>query len=243
MFIYSIVYTSIMSLHPRDNPVKRFYNHLFFEKGLSVRPREIEEYLEKERDCLRNIVKRGESVIDIGCGTGRVLRGLQDIAGMCVGVDYSEHHADMARKMLKDTDIFLADAKKTNFKDDLFDCVLCVYNTFGNLGEDKVSVLREMRRIMNPNGRIILSVYSENALDTQLRFYKMLGLNVENVDDYALYLREGLISERFTEERLRKLVEEAGGLCVDIKTLTSISYICELRRCDSFWCYVPVLEV
>ncbi len=212
--------------------MKQFYNHLFFENGLCVRPKEIEEYLEKETACLRNIVKSGESVIDIGCGTGRVLWALQDIAGMCVGVDFSEHHVDAARKLLKDTGIFLADAKKMNFKDNFFDCVLCVYNTFGNLGEDKVSVLREMRRIVKPDGRIILSVYSENALDTQLRFYKMLELNVEKMDDCAVYLREGLRSERFSEEMLRKLVEEAGGLCVEIKALTRISYICEVRICD-----------
>ncbi len=216
----------------RDSRVKQFYNHLFFENDLCVRPREIEEYLERETGYLRNIVKSGESVVDIGCGTGRVLWGLQDIAGMRIGVDFSERHVDVTRKVLKDTGIFLANAKNMNFRDNLFDCVLCVYNTFGNLGDDKVSVLREMQRIVKPDGRIILSVYSDNALDTQLRFYKMLGLNVEKMDDYAVYLSEGLISERFSEEMLRRLVEEAGGLCVEIKALTQISYICEVRRCD-----------
>ena len=57
--------------------------------------------------------------------------------------------------------------KKLHFSDDIFDYVICMTNTFGNLGDIKLDVLKEMKRVCKKNGKIFIGVYSEKAFDVR----------------------------------------------------------------------------
>ena len=56
----------------------------------ATQPPEIRAFLQAEIELLSNIVVKGMSVIDVGCGTGRHLAMLRDRLRSGVGVDY-EH--------------------------------------------------------------------------------------------------------------------------------------------------------
>lgn len=57
---------------------------------------------------------------------------------------------------------------------------------------------------------------------------KQNKLVVEHQDENYVFLREGLISERFSREKLEKILNGA-GLRIDIQPLTNIAYWCEAK--------------
>lgn len=58
-------------------------------------------------------------------------------------------------------------------------------------------------------------------------------------DEYAIYTKEGLISRRFTKEKLENIAKQHGAQ-IEIRELTPISYIAILRKslnhqCLTYW--------
>ena len=135
----------------------------------------------------------------------------------------------VAKKELKkygNVELFLENAKKLYPRDNVFDYVICMGNTFGNMPSIKLQVLSEMKRVAKEKGKIIISVFSEKALNTQSKGLKVAGFNIIKSRNGKVYTKEGLISERFTKIQLKEIFNFV-NLNVKIKQLTPISYICE----------------
>jgi ubiquinone/menaquinone biosynthesis C-methylase UbiE len=107
----------------------------------------------------------GECVLDVASGTGRVsLQAAQAVGAMgsVLGVDLSARMVDAAqRRSLPNTRFARMDAQQLALPDTQFDVVLC------SLGlmylPDPGRALREMRRVLRPGGRLVLSVWGERA--------------------------------------------------------------------------------
>jgi len=107
----------------------------------------------------------GECVLDVACGTGRVaLQAAQAVGalGSVLGVDLSARMVDAAqRRALPNTRFARMDAQQLALPDTQFDVVLC------SLGlmylPDPGQALREVRRVLRPGGRLVLSVWGERA--------------------------------------------------------------------------------
>jgi len=108
----------------------------------------------------------GERALDFGCGTGRSTRFLRKLGFDVTGVDVSD---DMLR-IARDTDP-LGDYRIVpgdNFNEleaGVFDLVLCAF-TFDNIsGVLKVRILRDLGKLLAPNG-VIVSVVSSPEIYT-----------------------------------------------------------------------------
>jgi len=103
-----------------------------------------------EREVLKRV--SGERVIDIGCGTGRLLERIT--ANLKVGVDYSLEMLKVARKRNKDFFLVRGDAHRLPFKDNLFDCGVI------SLGlrhfENPEVALKEARRVLKKGGKLVV---------------------------------------------------------------------------------------
>ena len=65
----------------------------------ATQPPEIQAFLRAELDLLRDVIKEGMRVLDVGCGTGRHLVLLRDRLRLGVGVDYERSYiAEAARR-------------------------------------------------------------------------------------------------------------------------------------------------
>ena len=127
----------------------------------------------------------------------------------------------------KNVEVFLEDARKMHFKDNGFDYVICMGNTFGNFGKLETPILKEMKRVVKPRGKIILSVSSEKALGSRLKQYKKVGIKIQKIEpDGTVYTKDKLVLKQFSKEKLKNIFERA-GLTVKIVRLNPISYICE----------------
>ena len=100
-----------------------------------------------------------EGVLDLGCGTGRLLaqlsRALPDAA--IAGVDLSPHYLARARSLLGErVDLRAENAEATTFADGSFDAVTCIFLFLDLPGDARRNVAREAHRLLKPGGRFIV---------------------------------------------------------------------------------------
>jgi len=111
-------------------------------------------------------LKPGYKILDIACGVGiPSLKAAELVAptGSVIGVDLAPGMIDLARTRatrlgLTNISFQEGDAEGLPFADESFDAVLC------HLGlihfTDRIKALSEMRRVLKPEGRVAISVWS-----------------------------------------------------------------------------------
>jgi SAM-dependent methyltransferase len=104
----------------------------------------------------------GTRALDFGCGTGRSTRFLRSLGLEAVGVDISEIMLNHARGRDPGGDYrLIADGSLAGFRTGTLDVILVAF-TFDNIPTDrqKTSALRELRRLLAPDGRLVVVVSS-----------------------------------------------------------------------------------
>ncbi len=97
------------------------------------------------------------SVLDVGCGTGALLRQIKDRWPeiQCAGVDLSPGMVESARsKLAPHTPIVLGDAERLPFPGDAFEAVVCC-DSFHHYPDPRAA-LAEIRRVLQPGGVLLL---------------------------------------------------------------------------------------
>ncbi len=114
--------------------------------------------------CIKQImsragIKRGERVLDVGCGTGVLLPLLQQAVeeeGEVVALDFSTRMLNEAeRKFGSEFKYVHAHAESMPANDAYFDVVMC-FAVFPHF-ENKEDALREIYRVLKPGGRLIIA--------------------------------------------------------------------------------------
>lgn len=111
----------------------------------------------------RLALPRSVQVLEIGCGTGAVLRHMarrEDFSGKAVGVDQCQPFITSAQRFAHDENLDeyiefrLGDVHKLEFSDASFDAVIA--HTVLSHVTDPEAVLREMARVVRPGGRVVI---------------------------------------------------------------------------------------
>jgi SAM-dependent methyltransferase len=100
----------------------------------------------------------GRRILDAGCGAGPLFAALRDGGAIVAGFDSSTKMVELARRRLgADADLHVADlASPLSFPDDAFDDVIA--SLVLHYLEDWTAPLTELRRVLKPGGRLIMSV-------------------------------------------------------------------------------------
>lgn len=99
----------------------------------------------------------GRRALDLGCGAGRSTRFLRKLGFDVVGVDIAEPMLARARQIDPQGDYRLVpDGDLSSLPGESFDLVLSAF-TFDNVPtlEKKVSLLRGLKRLLGPDGRLV----------------------------------------------------------------------------------------
>jgi SAM-dependent methyltransferase len=112
-------------------------------------------YLEGVTSALQNLARqvKAQRVLDLGCGTGRSLRGLADSvqpAPICYGLDFSGGMLTQARQFDSRYRLVNASAPLPPFTPASFDLVFCVH-AFHHF-PDKPQVVQAGYRMLRPGG-------------------------------------------------------------------------------------------
>lgn len=112
------------------------------------------KYIENE---LINITT-DKIVLDAGCGSGKYLSKIESVANILYGVDAATEQINIAKTKVKNKEnIICADLVKLPFEDNKFDIIYSSW-VLGTIIDEikREKVLIELRRVLKPNGKIIL---------------------------------------------------------------------------------------
>jgi SAM-dependent methyltransferase len=168
------------------------------------------------RDLIERARPVGPSdrILDLGCGTGIVSRRLRDRLGgaaRVTGVDASAAMLEMARSLAPELEWREANAMALPFDDGSFELVLS--QQMLQFVPDRAAALREVRRVLRPGGRVVLSTWRPRG---EQPLYEILGTLAE--------AQFGASSDpRFAfgdGDALRALLVDAGFSDVQVQTVT-----------------------
>jgi ubiquinone/menaquinone biosynthesis C-methylase UbiE len=104
----------------------------------------------------RAALRPGERVLDVGTGTGNTLAAADGEGRALVGLDAAPGMLAIARRRLPEATLVESDFGAMPFPGGAFDVVLSSHALL--FADDRVAVLREMRRVVRDGGRLSLSV-------------------------------------------------------------------------------------
>ncbi|MDI6778315.1 MAG: methyltransferase domain-containing protein [Patescibacteria group bacterium] len=122
-------------------------------------------FMWRDLGFVRGMVRRGDKVLDFGCGNGRLAGFLKNNYQEYVGVDISQRLIDIAKQKYSSekTKFIKADANfnKLPFKDDYFDVIfsIAVFHHFPSK-EYALRITKELYRVLKPGGKIIVTVWN-----------------------------------------------------------------------------------
>jgi SAM-dependent methyltransferase len=153
-------------------------------------PPRIQQYLQAEIEFVLPKIKSLDSVLELGCGYGRVLRHLMRKAKTVVGIDRSDASLRLARAELGGGPplyVLEMDAAHLGFKQVQFDAVICVQNGLSAFRVDQRRLIEEAMRVTRPGGSVLFSSYATRFWDERLEWFRLqsrLGL-IGEIDEAA----------------------------------------------------------
>lgn len=157
MIVLNLIFYSM----PNNNWWKKAFGQIYLDGFL---PLYSSEKTKIEVDCVvkQMNLKKGDSVLDISCGSGRhslvfAKKGLQ-----VVGVDYSKEVLNEARKNAKMNNLSIKFVKQDIRKlkiEKKFDGAVMLGNSFGYFNEkDNEKVVANIAKILKKNGKFFLDL-------------------------------------------------------------------------------------
>jgi SAM-dependent methyltransferase len=194
----------------------------------------------KEVRALKDIIRRykltqGNSLLDVGCGTGKHIQELRDEFD-CTGIDYSEAMLEQARRNASGIEFRQADMEDFDLGRK-FDVVLCLFSSIGYVRTYPrlARTLRSFARHLRPGGVAIIEpwfskadwkkglVYMRTCESNDLKIarvgFRGLRGNDSVLDERVLvaekgkgisYYRDPQVMGLFEREKFLRLMREAG---------------------------------
>lgn len=155
------------------------------------------------------------TILNLGCATGRladrILDSLKSDKGRVVAVDSDDGLIDLARRRGyvetgKRLFFKVEPLESLSFGDEVFDAV--VANLIFERTRDPLALLREMRRVLVPRGRVVLTTTLRGTWTETLDMFREIAIKDE---DEALAARtEQVASEHPSAETITQWASDAG---------------------------------
>ncbi len=167
---------------------------------------------------------RGKDVIEVGCGTGLILKDVAREARRAMGVDLS---AGMLRRSRgRGLRVAQGDATSIPCASESFD-VVCSFKVLPHV-RDLRAALAEMTRLLRPGGHLILEFYNRRSLRALVKRWKRPTSVAEGVTDEEVYTRYDTI-ESFAAA-LPSNVRIIGSRGIRIVTLAAVVHNLPVAR-------------
>jgi tRNA (uracil-5-)-methyltransferase TRM9 len=171
-----------------------------------------------EFSIFKKYVEESDSILDVGCGNGRLLELFKEKKIEYLGVDISKKLIGIAKRKYPQDEFLVADNLNLPFPDNNFDKVfsVAVLHTIPS-GELRKKALMELRRVLKPKGLLVLTVWNmwrKEMFPLILKYYFLKLAGKSKLDLKDLFLPWANRTERyyhvFTQAELRLLMEESG---------------------------------
>lgn len=125
-----------------------------------------DEWVELVEENVRNSNVKGKKLLDLGCGTGEMLKRLCKNFE-CSGLDLSEGMLTVANKKLKGKKVklFLGDMREFD-TGERYDIIISLFDTVNHLTslEDLNDLMKNIKKVLNSEGIFIFDIITENFI-------------------------------------------------------------------------------
>lgn len=128
---------------------------------------------------------RDREVLEVGCGTGLLLQGMQRFVQRASGIDLSPGMLAVARS--RGLEVVEGSATALPFPDESFD-VTCSFKVLAHV-PDLSLALREMLRVTRPGGTVVAELYNADSLRALVKRWGPAGRIGETTTEAAVYTR------------------------------------------------------
>ena len=207
------------------------------EKCYSIASPRIQQYLDAEIDYVLSKVKPGASVLELGCGYGRVMKKLLEKTKNVIGIDSSPNSIAHAKKYLRGKSgwqVFVMNAVDLLFDDNSFDMVLCIQNGLSAFHENPLCIMREALRVTKRGGLALFSTYAEHFWNERLKWFRdqaahgLVGdIDEEKTGNGMIVCKDGFTARTFSKKDLFDLIEQL-HVTAAIDEVDGSSLFCEV---------------
>jgi len=179
-------------------------------------PPRVQQYLDEEIKCVRERIKPGDHVLELGCGYGRVLKELALETDHIFGIDISWHSLHFGQELSNVPDIgalICMDAKMLAYRENRFDIVFCIQNGISALNVDPALLIRDAIRVTKPSGKVLFSSYSDKFWDDRLEWFEiqsehgLIGeIDHERTGDGVIICRDGFKATTFSTDQFESVI-------------------------------------
>lgn len=109
---------------------------------------------------LADYLQPGDKILDLGCGSGRLIEIIGNKKVDYIGIDNSEKLIEIACQQYPNYHFQLFDGSRIPFPDDYFNKVFCIA-VLHHIPDNQLRIefLKEAKRVLKPGGTMILSVW------------------------------------------------------------------------------------
>ena len=188
--------------------------------------------LGRERRLRRQLVDHGrvsagEAVLDVGSGTGTLLRTVRDAVhdvGRLCGIEPSSEMIEHARRLANDAGVTLeleqGFADRLPFPDQSFDVVFCSFVIHHLPPATTRAAFGEMRRVLRPGGRLVVADFKRgHGEPLGTRIHDAVGRLLHHRGGHgtvASFERTALEEAGFDEVREGRLVMRSVGAWIGL---------------------------
>jgi ubiquinone/menaquinone biosynthesis C-methylase UbiE len=210
--------------------VASYYDHNLsaerLKKVYEIAPARVRRYLDAEVSHVLERVHRGDVLLELGCGYGRILPRLAQRAAVVIGIDTSVESLLLGQEMVSNiSNCILAkmDAARLAFCDGIFDIVVCIQNGISAFHVDQNDLIRESIRVTRPGGRAVFSTYSDEFWEDRLEWFRLQSesglvgaIDYEKTHDGVIVCKDGFSA---TTVRPNELLALTADLDVDAEVV------------------------
>jgi SAM-dependent methyltransferase len=154
---------------PSPRQLQQAYADDYYGKGSTKFGPRVEKVLDYFRSArsrkLARYLSPPANVLDVGCGSGRFLKGLLDRGFHACGTELPGKAAERARQ-IPGLNLKIGHLSETDFADDYFDAV-CMWHVFEHLPQPK-RTLQIIYKLLRPDGWLFLSLPNIDSLQSRL---------------------------------------------------------------------------
>ena len=163
----------------------------------------------------RNFLRDGKTkVLDLGCGAGRHVFFLGNENIVPYGLDFSDEGIEYTKEMMAANglgqyadNMSVGTLMQLPYADNFFDGIICYGVLYYLPNEDIKKAVQEMRRVLKPEGKILLVVRTteDYRYDKEKEIEKHTTIINEESEEKCAHSENGMLMHFFDEQELKAL--------------------------------------
>lgn len=193
------------------------------EQCYAIAPPRIRQYFATEINTVLSYTRETDSVLELGCGYGRVTREISGHVKQVSGIDITGESIELARAREgndSNSTYLTMDATRMTFDDASFDLVFCIQNGISAFGVTKSILIKEALRVTRPGGKVLFSSYSNDIWAERLKWFE-------------LQAEQGLVGEIDYDRTCPGTIVCKDGFHVGTLTMTDYEKLCNDLSVDA----------